>query len=89
MLFIFFSTNLLILSLSILSNSSYNCPFKSITVLSLLKISLSKLSLLFKSLIILLSQQLDEIIKNENQGIICNIPKQELENEEQGDTNEI
>lgn len=29
-----------------------------------------------------LSQQLDEIIKNENQGIICNIPKQELEKEE-------
>lgn len=36
-----------------------------------------------------LEQQLDEIIKNENEGIICDIPKQKLENKEQGDTNEI
>lgn len=36
-----------------------------------------------------LEQQLDEIIHNENKGIICNITNQELENEEQGDTNEI
>ncbi|MCI8617430.1 MAG: hypothetical protein HFJ60_04210 [Clostridia bacterium] len=36
-----------------------------------------------------LEQQLDEIIHNENKGIICNITNQELENEDQGDTNEI
>lgn len=33
--------------------------------------------------------QLDDIIQNDNKGIICNIQNQELENEEQGDTNEI
>lgn len=36
-----------------------------------------------------LEQQLNEIIQNDNNGIICNISNQELENEEQGDTNEI
>lgn len=36
-----------------------------------------------------LELQLDEIIQNNNNGIICDVSKQELENEEQGDTNEI
>ena len=34
-----------------------------------------------------LELQLDDIIQNDNKGIICEIPEQE--NEEQGDTNEI
>lgn len=36
-----------------------------------------------------LELQLDEIIQNDNKGIICDIAKQEIENEEQGDKNEI
>ncbi len=36
-----------------------------------------------------LEQQLDDIILNDNKGIICDISIQEIKNEEQGDTNEI